>query len=173
MLTFPEVLAAHARSFEEKPCILLPDGTAKLTYGSLDRAASSFASFLAEQGCGPQAKLLVAINNSAEFFVALIGAMRARVVAVPVDANLTSAELCSIVQHADPQIFVVDRTSESKLADIARRFDRLVVSEDLLSDMATTGQVHRGDSTKPLPAFPPPDELSLILYTSGTTGTKG
>ena len=171
MLTFTEVIARHASTFPEKPCVLLPDGTPKLTYGALDRAAGRFASFLAEQGCGPQAKLLIATHNTIGFFIALIGAMRAGVVAVPVDASLAPAELCNIVQHADPQIFVTNQTSASKLADVAGPSKRLVISEELLLDKALAARPCRDENTKPFPTPPPPDELALILYTSGTTGS--
>jgi acyl-CoA synthetase (AMP-forming)/AMP-acid ligase II len=164
MSTLSEIISEHARVNARKPCIVAPDGEIEFTYETFDRAIRSFDALLDEQGCTRGQRLVIATNNTAEFFVTLIGAMRAGVVAVPVDANLASAELHKIVEHADPHSIVVDERSVIKLADIEVHRNRILVGRELLRSVRT--QVEPRD-VRPQPAV---NDLALILYTSGTTG---
>jgi long-chain acyl-CoA synthetase len=166
-VTLSEVIARYSQIFPEKPCIVQAEGTPKLSYGQLDIAASRFATFLAKKGLGPNSRLLIAVSNTIGFFVALIGAMRARVIAVPVDPNLASAELCNIVQHADPQILLADHTSASKVAHLLEGSKAQLITEELVWESAL-GQQEA--TVAPLP-MALPDDLAIVLYTSGTTGS--
>jgi long-chain acyl-CoA synthetase len=160
-----DILAGHARALPGKPAIMSPDGIVRATYAELDRSAAGVAALLERAGCRPGDRLLLAVNNTPEFFAALFGAMRAGVVAVPVDANLALAELQRIVDHADPRAVVSDAASAPKLAelDLSGRsmFDAVALASDAVDAAA---------ERLPGSADIDPAALALLLYTSGTTG---
>jgi acyl-CoA synthetase (AMP-forming)/AMP-acid ligase II len=164
MSTLSEIISEHARVNGTKPCIVSPDGEIQLTYEIFDRAIGSFCALLEAQGCTRGHRLVIATNNTAEFFVALVGAMSAGVVAIPIDANLASAELQKIIEHAEPHSIVVDEKSAIKLAGIEVQRARISAGPELLQGVRT--HVKAGNARPQLDV----NDLALILYTSGTTG---
>jgi long-chain acyl-CoA synthetase len=153
--------AAHA---PDRTAITVPEGAghgASMTYGELDRAASAFAASLHTRGAALGDRLILANANTPAFFVALLGAARAGLVAVPLDPSLARAELAAVLDHARPHAVVIDERS----APVFESLDAplCAVSNDSgSSDVAATGCA---------PAAPGGDTQALILYTSGTTGT--
>ena len=170
MLTLSEVITRNAKELGDKPSIIIPGSDAELSYAELDHQVSRFAEYLRAIGCGRGSRILIAIHNTQAAFIVLIGAMRAGMVAIPVDSNLATPELKTIVAHARPAAIIVDDTSAPKLA--------VVPSECM--------QIHVGSSPLPgLLMFDPSvkeercsweqpavdvNDVALILYTSGTTG---
>src|SRR6185503_6512247 len=75
------------------------------------RAASAFARMLRARGAAPGERLALANANTPEFFIALFGAARAGLVAVPLDARLARPELENLLGHARPHAVVVDPRS--------------------------------------------------------------
>jgi long-chain acyl-CoA synthetase len=164
-----DAVAEHARKSGNKVCVMLPDGRPALSYATLDCAATRFADFLRDRGCPRQGRLLIAIHNTPEFFVALLGAMRAGVVAIPIDYNLGPAELQKIVEHADPQAIVVNEASAAKLGGFAQK--RILVGSGAVDGAVRFDPLAEGSETSAGQAVDvAPEELALILYTSGTTG---
>lgn len=170
MKTLSDLIAKNATLFGDKPCIVLPDGTEALNYRELDRQATHFAHFLADQGCPRGARLLIAIHNTPAFFIGFIGALRAGVVAIPVDSNLARGELKKIIEHAEPHALLVSEASAQKLADIAPERLRIGISEAAFAGALQFDPGARRSEAANAPAPVDPAELAMILYTSGTTG---
>jgi acyl-CoA synthetase (AMP-forming)/AMP-acid ligase II len=149
-------LAAHgAAHCPDRAAIVVP-GRGAVTYGELDARVSAFARTLHDRGAAAGDRLVLANGNSPEMFVALLGAARAGLTAIPIDAGLTATELASVLAHVGPHAVVVNSAS-------ARVFAPLGAA--LLEVPADT----------PASVAPPPvvasDAPALVLYTSGTTGT--
>jgi long-chain acyl-CoA synthetase len=170
MLTLSEVIAEKARALGAKPCIVLPEGEVALTYQELDKQASHFAGFLQKQGCPRAGHVLIANHNTPEFFVALVGAMRAGMVAIPVDSNLAISELRNIVEHADPYAIVVSATSAGKMSEISGGRTCILMAEDALPGMQHFKASALDAEPEMLVQNIDANEMGLILYTSGTTG---
>jgi acyl-CoA synthetase (AMP-forming)/AMP-acid ligase II len=155
MSTIDELAAAGAARAPERPAIVVP-GHGALSYSELDRRVSAFAHTLRDRGAVPGDRLVLAGGNTAEFFVALLGASRAGLTAVPIDPGLTASELTNVLAHARPHAVVGNAAS-------ARVFAPLGVA---VLDVATG--VPLRDVRVPAPAT---DAPAVTLYTSGTTGT--
>jgi acyl-CoA synthetase (AMP-forming)/AMP-acid ligase II len=165
-----DVLAARgAERAPDRPAIVVPRRAGSpgsvMTYAQLDRAASAFAGSLRGRGASPGERLALANANTPEFFVALFGAARAGLIAVPLDAGLAPAELANLLDHARPHAVVVDRGSAASAASVAA-FERLGVPlcttapDELAIDPRTRGDAREAGL-----------DAGLLLYTSGTTGT--
>jgi long-chain acyl-CoA synthetase len=171
MSTLSEIIAENARKLGAKPCVIIPGSEATLTYEELDQRATRFAQFLAQSGCTRGSRVLIAIHNTPESFVALVGTMRAAMVAIPIDSNLAAPELQKIITHAEPALIVVDDNSVGKLAPIEAACPRATVGAHAHAGVLRFDAAHAGLGT--LETLAPkidPSELALILYTSGTTG---
>lgn len=96
--------------------------------------------------------------NQPAFFEALFGAARLGAIFVPLNFRLTSRELAFIIDDAGVHTLIVDAAHRALVEGIDVR--RLMAAE---ADRATV---------RPLEAPDPvaPEEVALIMYTSGTTG---
>jgi acyl-CoA synthetase (AMP-forming)/AMP-acid ligase II len=162
MTRLDDLVARTARRAPDRPAIVVPGGMgprgAAVSYAQLDRAASAFARVLRARGASAGDRLVLANPNTPEFFVALFGAARAGLVAVPLDPGLAAAELENVLAHARPHAVVVDARSAAVLAPLGVP----------LCTASTDGDGGEGAA---LVGGEGGEAPALILYTSGTTGT--
>jgi long-chain acyl-CoA synthetase len=163
-----EILTRAAAGSPDKACIVVPNGPT-LTYRELERRASAFARVLLQQGCQPGDRLVLANCNTPGFFAALFGALRAGLIAVPIDADLGLRELKNVLAHARPRAVVVDRRSAAAFAEL----DVPLFALDPAAGVPWNDLDHPRSgaaSTDPIASIRRPDG-AIILYTSGTTGS--
>lgn len=186
MIRLDAIAARGAERSPDRPAILLPGGAAT-SYAGLDRAVSAFARALRARGAGPGERLVLANPNTPAFFTALLGAIRAGLVAVPLDPGLAPAELANVLRHARPHAVVVDDRSAATFerlgasllhadelrggADVGDRATGERIGERL-GEPVTGGDVVDGATGEPTGDGAVVDPgPALLLYTSGTTGT--
>jgi long-chain acyl-CoA synthetase len=162
-----------ARRAPDRAAIQVP-GAPALTYAALDTGAARFAARLRTDGARPGDRLILGNGNRPELFIALFGAARAGLIAVPLDVQLAPAELANVFHHARPFAAVVDGRSADAFAALGgARYDADELATGgapaLADDDEGRDEGHDEDDR----AAPPrdPDRPALILYTSGTTGT--
>ena len=147
--------------------VALRVGPTATTYAELDRASSRVAGMLRERGLKPGDPVGTMLPNVAEFAVIYYGVLRAGCAVVPMNPLLKAREVAyylgdfgarlMFAWHAfarDAQAGAQQAAAEAVVVDPAT-FPGLVASatpEDLLA--------HRGA-----------DDIAVILYTSGTTGS--
>ncbi len=136
-----------------------------LTLSEVDRLADGFAGLLARRGLVRGTRIGLLSANRPEYVVALLGAMRAGIVPVPMNCKFPRATLAHIVTDCAPALI---------LCDAERRADaEAILSPDAVLDFDAPGD---GDwrgwipTDAVAPVEPGPDEVALILYTSGSTG---
>ena len=166
MSRLDQIAARGAARSPDRPAIVVPGGEA-MSYAALDRAAIDFAGALRRRGAAPGDRLVLANPNTPAFFVALFGAARAGLVAVPLDAGLAPAELENVLRHARPHAVVVDHRSAAVFERLvsplwhADQAIRAAGNTDADGDVDTDGEDGARGDVAP----------ALLLYTSGTTGT--
>ena len=128
-----------------------------LTYAGLLDQARQVASVVAESGAG---RLLFVAQNSALLPALLFGSGLAGVPFVPINYRLADEQLRSILARTAPAVAVVDEGAIGRVAGV----DGLTV----LSPAELEAQVAASDPAPP--GFVDPDEIAVLLYTSGTTG---
>lgn len=154
------IVARGAERSPDKRAIVVPGGAA-WTYAELQGAVSRFAGALVARGAQVGERLVLSNVNTPDFFVALLGAARAGLVAVPLDPGLAAAELKNLLAHARPYGVVVDAKSAAVFEPLGARL--------LDVHMAGTNEARGAPSLGPRAVAA--SEPALILYTSGTTGT--
>ena len=170
----------------------------RLTYAQLDEQANIFAAGL--QGLGVQAgdRVAIILPNSPQFIVAFFGVLKAGAVAVPLNPAYVARELKTQFNDAGVKTVVALNVVAPRVQEIMPEtpVERLIVTwmQDTLSPLMSlmlnvkerrdatsvdvSGEnVHRyADLLKSSPAEyirseAKPDDVAVLLYTGGTTGT--
>ncbi|MDI6022563.1 AMP-binding protein [Leucobacter sp. UT-8R-CII-1-4] len=134
----------------ERPC--MGDTNRTFTYREVEERAAAFAEQLTERGIGANDVLAVMLPNSLELLIALLGAWRIGAAATPINPTFTAREL------------------DYQLSDSGAKL--LLASPGTVSgiDLITPEQMRErplGEIVNPVIA---PDQLALLVYTSGSTG---
>lgn len=166
---------------------------ATLTYRDIDIASDEFASALAAAGFGKGDRLACYMQNIPQFLIALIATWKCGGVFVSINPMNRSRELGLILDDASPKVLI----AESSLIESA--YDRLEPGVHRPSQVITTsGWVYQTEpdprifpgpppttpagtvdlaefvlgheGRAPAPATIDPDDVAMLVYTSGTSG---
>lgn len=174
-----------------------PDGVALIyfdqstSYAELDALSDSFACYLLANGVGRGDRVQIVAQNIPAFPIACLAAWKIGAVPVPTNPMYRSAELVQIFKDSEPSAILcqdVDATQTAKAMQACKFEVPLIVVSPFDGQSRNDARVlPRGDScengvpfsevlaryfgarTSPVPLSR--DDLGLILYTSGTTGT--
>jgi long-chain acyl-CoA synthetase len=165
-----EILPFHRRERGEKVALRFPpDGV--MTYAALEEAARRFSAFLKLRGVGPGERVAILLPNVPEFVIAYFGAISAAAVAVPVNYRLSPSEIGYILTDCSVTALV---TTGEQFAKVFPRKDCAGISNWVLIDGEEKGAVSFREAMDreafPAPEESAPDDVAVLLYTSGTTG---
>ncbi len=134
-----------------------------LTYAAARRQVNALAGHL-QQACGVRAgdRVLVVLQNSAHFVIALHAILRADAVVVPVSPANLSGELAHYLADSDARVAICGQEVAARFAGLP--LDHLLVAGSPVWDAALASQ------RPPSPSTAQPDSLCLMPYTSGSTG---
>jgi acyl-CoA synthetase (AMP-forming)/AMP-acid ligase II len=135
-----------------------PAAPREWSFGDLDRASAAVARGLLARGGRRGDRVAILSTNRGEYLAAFLGVMRAGLVAVPVNVKLPAATIGHIVRDAGVSLAFVDR---ERRASVPAGLPVVVL------DTAPDAYLDGGAFESVVPA---PDEIGLILYTSGSTG---
>ncbi|HEX9191527.1 MAG TPA: AMP-binding protein [Candidatus Deferrimicrobiaceae bacterium] len=160
----------HGRRRGGKTAVATDAGDA-LSYAELDDRCRRFAAFLGARGTLPGDRVAILLQNVPEFVVAYFGAIAAGCVAVPVNYRLSPAEAGYILSDCSAAVAVTTREQHGRLAGEGQGRS---VSTWVLADGTSPGTFHFPETLVrepvPEPARADPDDVAVLLYTSGTTG---
>ena len=159
------VIDSAARA-PHSPAVVGPDGT--LTYGLLDDLAGRYAAALRANGVGVGDRVVVWSGKSVHAVAVMQAALRTGAIHVPVTSANPVARVARIARDCRRGAALV--VLEPALADGAEavRDEAGVpaISTDALLDQARGTILVAAHENEP-------DELAYILYTSGSTGSRG
>lgn len=146
-----------------------------LTYGELDRRVRSFAAGLLAQGVQPEQRVLLVMQDTVDLPVALLGALFAGVIPVPVNTLLHAADYAYMIDHSRARMVIASAALlpcvREALASAKNR-PALVVA----GDAPDAGPTHFSTLLASEPLAPDAhadtcgDDFAFWLYSSGSTG---
>jgi long-chain acyl-CoA synthetase len=174
------------RCFVERPASLFavfeqtlatnPDGPAlvdadgRLTYAELAEHIERLAAGLAAHGIGAQDRVALLLGNGAPFLIALLACARLGAISVPLSIREQQEGLAAMLVQSGSKLLIHEGELAARLPDLralpllehrigidGRTFDALLAESP-------------GDAAPPAHR-PAEDDVAVILYTSGTTGT--
>ena len=167
-----DVLSARSSS-EGLAYIFLADGTSasevRWTFADTTKNSRAFAAHLGDRGIGVGDRVILAVNPSLEYVAALYGIMQLGAIPVPCFPPLRPKEVGrfhAIMRDCSPAGIVIDamyRKQVGALQDCleSSNHNPVIVYAEQVS--VGTAEVDA--------AAPAPDDLALIQYTSGSTGS--
>ncbi len=156
--TLPEVMDAAAEQFPDVEAYV--DGSRRLTFSDLTRAADDAAAAMAERGVRPGDIVAVMLPSSIDYAVAVAGAIRAGAVATGINVRLGPKEVEAIADRCQPTLAVVPGGA---------RPDGLPAGVGVMDrdDLASAGT---GPGLGRRRRRAGPGDAAVIVWTSGTTG---
>ena len=180
--TIPAVLARAVERFGDREALV--GERERLTYSDLSVAASRIARALIASGIEPGDRVAIWGPNSSEWAIAALGIYTAGAVLVPLNTRFKAAETAYILERADVRIlFTVTDFLATNYVELLQAVDRPSSLQEIVVlrgaptggtvsweefgarvDLSTDADViARGEALHG-------DDLSDVLFTSGTTG---
>lgn len=155
MTAISDFIALQAMRRPDVPAVADLASGKSWTYAGLDRLTGQLAQALLDRGLEPGDRLAVLARNRGELVALQHACARTGVIYVPLNWRLSAPELADLVEDCQPGLLLGD----DQLAAAG------LEGGDLAGFIAASGElapVAGGEAD--------PDRISLILYTSGTSG---
>lgn len=148
----------HARLHPDKIAAVDLTHDQSWTYRAFDQAIGQYQAGLAAAGVTPGDRVAVLARNDARLILLHLACARLGALYVPLNWRLAAAEIAALLQDCAPRLLIGDGLLETAgLADQAVRLESFAA----VADRLTPAAAQPFDTDRP----------SLILYTSGTSGS--
>jgi acyl-CoA synthetase (AMP-forming)/AMP-acid ligase II len=181
-LTGADFLDAYADAYHDRPLffvdteLTLPGATpGRLTYREVRDHAARIAAVYGALGLKRGDAVATITLNRLELGIGVFAALRAGLVAVPLNFMLTAAEIASAVRRSGARVLLIDRiTLRHNLggSPVAAGGARLVLldTDDPPHGCLSLPRLLRENAGESPPSRVREDDPALIFFTSGTTG---
>ena len=155
----------------DKPAYIDPRGT--WTYGQLAERVERFGHALRTLGIRREERILICLLDTIDWPTAFLGAVKAGVVAVPVNTLMTEDDYRFMLADSRARVLVVSEALYPKFAGLIPEAPDLV--HVIVSGSDSHGHIAFEDliaksSASPVTAPTTRDDMCFWLYTSGSTG---
>jgi len=163
------VFQQHFPASPDAPFIETPDG-ASYNYGDLQQEVSRLANFLSNIGVKKGDRVAVQVDKSPQVLFLYLACLRAGFVYLPLNTAYTENELAYFMDNAQPTVAVYDPKADDLFTHLAEDYPL-----QHLFSLDARGQGSLMEASQYSPAefnteYCEPDDIAVILYTSGTTG---
>jgi len=179
-MSWADLLEEQAWKIPDRTMLLYKDET--FTYRQMNENANRVANLFVKLGGGKGKGVGIFMRNSPRFLDIFFGVQKIGMYVVPINCELKGDGLQYIINHSDISFLVADAELLVHLENMPGRAEKLktVIVDDLEPEakgFTVDGKVHRlseayhdtASSENPAVGHNPED-MCLILYTSGTTG---
>lgn len=162
---------------EISPAIIVPGkDVLSISYQQLNSHVTSFQRNLARLGIAPQAAVSIALPNSYEFIVGFLAASWQRAIAAPLNPGYKQDEFEYYINDLNSAIALVPLGSFHRNGPVvcAARKHKAAIAEcywdghEVVLDVKDSGILSGRHAQEAQKAQP--DDIALVLHTSGTTG---
>lgn len=154
----------------DKIAIVDLDNGRELSYLQLDRRAIQLAGWLQANGVSKGDRVAVLLPNCPEFFEIQFACTKAGSICLPLNWRLTAKELEYILNDSTPSILIHDASFSEVASSLAQSCDIKVTLAVDVEDRECAYEQAINESAELMPVSSTHDDVSMIMYTSGTTG---
>jgi long-chain acyl-CoA synthetase len=142
--------------------------------GQLRDHVRRLAAGLAESGVRPGDVVGLLAPSQPEWIVALLAIVRSGALAMPLSEQMGDEELERVIEHSGARMLFTTAPFATRSEPLDRIRDLVLLDDEVPSELerdhVRSWRTLLRDASDPLPE-PSADQLALLLYTSGTTGT--
>ncbi|HVT17882.1 MAG TPA: amino acid adenylation domain-containing protein [Thermoanaerobaculia bacterium] len=160
---FHRQFEAQVRRSPDSPAVV--GGGEELSYRELNRRANRLAHRLRGMGVGPEARVGLLLDRSADAIAALLGTLKAGGAYAFIDPAQPAERLAALLAELAPAVLVVDATTEARLPGGATR-----PTIRLDAGGAAPAPEPDGEPDGDPDGGATPDNLAYVMFTSGSTG---
>ncbi len=166
-----ELLTLSAKKHPLRTAIVF--GQKKITYKILDELTNEVAAGLIELGIKKQDKIALFLDNCPEFVISYFAILKAGSVVVPINYMFKMEEAKYILQDSQAACLITSRAYVDMAEELRLRVDSLkyiVSTTKAREDTIDFTKIKKNNPETLNKASADPNDLAVILYTSGTTG---
>ncbi|MFA5014782.1 MAG: class I adenylate-forming enzyme family protein [Actinomycetota bacterium] len=136
----------------------------RFTYFEIDRLSDILANTLIENGLRKGERVVILLENSAEYIISFFAILKTCGVAVPLNTQLVSRELSYLLNDCSPKLIITNSQHQSTLKSLTNPksillIDKLNLNKKSIPETYNLEPISGNDT-----------DLAMIIYTSGTTG---
>ena len=172
METVRACVEQHAGASPDRPFLVAPDIDRSLSFAGLKTAVDEVGRQLDQLNVRPGAKVAFLLNNGYWTLRLFLGVMASNRIIVPLNAVAGTVQLVHVLGHSDSEIVLVAPEYREKLDEIMAQVPRSIRVIEVGDDAGPDWPVNE-DPVTPVDAgsaLPAPEDIALLLYTSGSTG---
>lgn len=154
-------------AFAKRPALAFADGSQSYTYGEFRKKSIELAHLFSRYGLNAGDRIAILSQNMPNWTVSLFSIVAFGRVAVPILPDSSENEVTNILTHSECKAIFISQRMKSKLSDEVKKNLTLII------DMDTLDIIYRDDAAFTCDGWgkePSPDDLAMIIYTSGTSG---
>ena len=144
-----------------------------ITYTQMGKRINAVMAYMEALGIKPGDRVILYSQNMPNWGIVYFATQCMGVVVVPVLPDFNAYELGNIIEHSETKAIFISKSLEFKFAKLEKVNIELVIRLDDF-DLLKGGESSPIYDAKKQPEgiyFPDEDVMSVLLYTSGTTGT--
>jgi amino acid adenylation domain-containing protein len=166
-VTIRELIDQMAETHPEAIFLISPETGRTLTFQGLQEQSKFLSAQLREAGLERGDKIAFLMDNGLFTAQVFLGAMYGGFVTVPLNVRAGVSQLAYVLDHCDAkQVFVGDKYA-ALLAEAMAQVRRTIQVIPADIDRVSATGAGPSEPESPLPA---PEDLALLMYTSGSTG---
>jgi len=141
--------------------VALVCGKKRYTYKELNEKANQLAAYLVKNGAKPESKIIILLERSANYVIAMLAVIKAQAAYIPLDTMFPVNRIQYIIEDACSPILITEPSliDNFKLLDNVKKIDIvndwIEISKENKKNLELERNIH---------------DLMYIIYTSGTTG---
>ena len=154
-------------AYAKRPALTFVDGSQSYTYAEFRKKSIELAHLFSRYGLNAGDRIAILSQNMPNWTVSLFSIVAFGRVAVPMLPDSSESEVTNILNHSECTAIFVSQRMAGKLSDEVKKKLTLII------DMDTFEIMQRDDAEFTCDGWgkePSPDDLAMIIYTSGTSG---
>ncbi len=172
MVLIGDMLLRDARLLSRKVGVV--DGDKSLTYGELNSRVNRLANALSKLGITKGHKIAFMGNNSHQFVEFYFAAAKGGFVSVPVNARFSAEEAAYIIKNSEASTLIYSDDAQAvanKIRESVPGITWSIATEKPETGVLSYEWLLDGASGQEPGTKISPDDVTMIMYTSGATGT--
>ena len=146
---------AAADKYPDRTAVVFKDED--LTYRQTDEVSDRIAGYLKSRGIGRGRVVSILIHRSSEIVTASLGVLKTGAAYQPLDPSYPAERLCFMMKDAECSLLIADEKLLEKVPDYK-------------GEVLLTKNIPSLPACARLKGHPDPEDLFILLYTSGSTG---